>query len=65
MQAKTHLPYNSIEKMSQMDVSGSRLIQRIHGAIIHGIGIFLFVLEPSVIPKGSNQGNLPPLESIS
>ena len=57
-QAKTHVPYNSIEKMSQKDVQQNRLIQRVHGVILHGIGTFLYLVEPVIVPKGSNQGTL-------
>jgi hypothetical protein len=57
LQAKTHVPYNSVEKMSQKDVQQSRLIQRIHGVIVHGIGTFLYLVEPAMTPKGSNQGS--------
>ena len=55
-QAKTHVPYNSIEKMSQKDVQQSRLVQRIHDVLLHGVGTYLYLVEPVIVPKGSNQG---------
>jgi hypothetical protein len=58
LQAKTHVPYNSTDRISQQDVQQNRLVQRIHGVIIHGIGTFLFILEPLLVNKGSNQGKL-------
>ncbi len=45
-----------MERLSQKDVENQRLIQRIHGVIAHGLGTFLFVAEPDVVPKGANQG---------
>jgi hypothetical protein len=54
-QAKTHIPFSSSERMTQLDVT-KRLCQRIHGAIIHGTGTFLYVVEQMSVPKGANQG---------
>ncbi len=56
MQAKTHVPYSSIERMSKRDIKGQRLTQRVHGAIIHGTGGFMFVFDGQIAPKGANQG---------
>ncbi len=42
--------------MSQKDVQQSRLVQRIHGVLLHGVGTYLYLVEPAIVPKGSNQG---------
>jgi hypothetical protein len=56
VQTKTHVPYSSRERLSQKDVDSERLIQRIHGVIVHGVGSFLYLVEPDIVTKGSNQG---------
>ena len=58
MQAKTHVPYSSIEKLSEKDVKNERVTQRLHGVIIHGVGSWFFVVEPILTSKGANQGTL-------
>ncbi len=56
LQAKTHLPYSSVEHLSEKDVKNERLTQRLHGVILHGVGTWIFVIEPDIIMKGANQG---------
>ena len=50
------MPYSSVEQLSQKDVKSARLLQRVHGAIVHGFGRFFFLVDPDRIPKGANQG---------
>ena len=57
LQAKTHVPYSTRERISQKDVDTERLTQRIHGVIVHGLGTYLYILEPDIVSKGANQGN--------
>ncbi len=56
IQAKTHVPYSSIEKLSEKDVKNERLTQRLHGVIIHGVGSWVFRIELILTSKGANQG---------
>lgn len=42
--------------MSEKDVKNERLVQRVHGVILHGIGTWFFLIEPDVVSKGANQG---------
>ncbi len=51
------MPFSSIEQLSQKDVKSGRLLQRVHGAIVHGLGRYFFLVDPDRIQKGANQGN--------
>ena len=53
-QSSTNVPYSSTESHDQQGQKTTRLVQRIHGALLHGIGKFLYVVNPDV-PKGANQ----------
>ena len=50
------MPFSSVESLSQKDVKEDRLQLRVHGAVAHGFGRFLFVIDPNRIQKGANQG---------
>ncbi len=52
----THVPFSSVEQLSQKDVKAGRLQQRVHGAIVHGLGKYFYLVDPDLVPKGGNQG---------
>ena len=52
----THVPFSSVEQLSQKDVKKGRVQQRLHGAIVHGYGRLFYMVDPELVTKGENQG---------
>ena len=53
-QSSTNVPFSSHESHDQNGQKSTRLVQRVHGALLHGIAKLLYVVNPDV-PKGANQ----------
>ncbi len=56
LQNTTHLPFSSIEALSQKDVKSGRIQLRVIGVIVHGYGRFFYVIDQGKVQKGANQG---------
>ena len=64
-QAKTCIPYDSVEFMSDADIASMRISQTVMGAIIHGQGKYVYVTDGLLMDmKGSEFGALHPLMLI-
>ena len=60
-QAKTCIPYDSVEFMSDADIASMRIAQTVMGAIIHGQGKHVYVTDGLLMDmKGSEFGTLHP-----
>jgi hypothetical protein len=58
-QAKTCIPYDSVEFMSDADVASMRIPQMVMGGIIHGQGKYVYVTDGLLMDmKGSEFGKL-------
>ena len=56
-QKKTCLPYDSVEQMSAADTGNTRISQAVMGAIIHGVGKFIYVSDGQLVDlKGGDFG---------
>ena len=53
-QSTTNVPFSVRDIAAQQDQKSTRLVQRIHGCLIHGVCKLLYVVNPDV-PKGANQ----------